>query len=109
MAVAVASRAALKKYHPRVLDVLIGLSALGTLGVYAQYTLAADTVQRFGTRGLAFTAIFVALGLARYIQLLYTKEDVGRPERVLLTDKILWLILAGYGLTALGAVLSTRL
>ena len=109
MSVAIASRAALKKYHPRVLDVLIGLSAVGTLVVYTRYTLAADTVARFGTRALAFTAVFVALGLARYIRLLYTKEDVGRPERVLLTDKVLWLILAGYGLTALGVVLSTRL
>ena len=109
MSVAMASRAALRKYHPRVLDALIGLSALGTLGVYTQYTLAADTVARFGTRAVAFTAIFVALGLVRYVRLLYAKEDVGRPERVLLTDKILWLILAGYGLTALGAVLSTRL
>ena len=109
MSVAIASRAALKKYHPRVLDVLIGLSAVGTLVVYTRYTLGADTVARFGTSALAFTAVFVALGLARYIRLLYTKEDVGRPERVLLTDKVLWLILAGYGLTALGVVLSTRL
>ncbi len=108
MSVAMASRTALKKYHPRVLDALIGLSAFGSLGIYAQYTLAADTVARFGTRALAFTAIFVALGLARYVWLLYVREDVGRPERVLLTDKILWLILVGYGLTALGAVLSTR-
>jgi len=104
IAVAIASRAALKGYHPRVLDALIGLSALGTLGIYTRYTLAADTVARFGTRALAFTAIFVALGQARYIQLLYAKEDVGRPERVLFTDKILWLILAGYGLTAVWAV-----
>jgi 4-hydroxybenzoate polyprenyltransferase len=104
ISVAIASRAALKKYHPRVLDALIVLSAFGALGIYTRYTLAADTVARFGTRALAFTAIFVALGLARYIRLLYTKEDVGRPERVLLTDKILWLILAGYGLTAIWAV-----
>ena len=104
ISVAIASRAALKKYHPRVLDALIVLSALGALGIYTRYTLAADTIRRFGTRLLPFTAIFVALGLARYIRLLYTKEDVGRPERVLLTDKILWLILAGYGLTAIWAV-----
>ena len=104
MAVAVASRAALKGYHPRILDALICLSALGALGVYLQYTLAADTIARFGTRGLAFTAIFVALGIVRYMILLYRREDVGRPERVLLTDKVLWLILAGYGLTALWVV-----
>jgi 4-hydroxybenzoate polyprenyltransferase len=104
MAVAMASRAALKGYHPRVLDALIVLSALGALGIYTRYTLAADTVARFGTRGLAFTAVFVALGLVRYMVLLYAKEDVGRPERVLLTDRLLWLILAGYGLAAFGAM-----
>ena len=102
--VAVASRAALKGYHPRVLDALICLSALGAICVYLHYALAADTIARFGTRGLAFTAIFVALGIVRYMMLLYRKEDVGRPERVLLTDKVLWLILAGYGLTALWVV-----
>ena len=105
MSVARASRHALKGYHPRVLDALIGLSALGALGVYVRYTLAADTVARFGTRALAFTSLFVALGLARYLVLLYTREDVGRPERVLLTDRLLWLIMAGYGLSALAAIL----
>ncbi len=109
MSVSVASRAALSGYHPLVLDVLIVFSAFGSFGIYLRYTLAADTVNRFGTRGLAFTAVFVALGLMRYLKLLYAKEDVGRPERVLLTDRVLWLILAGYGLTALGAVLAVRL
>ena len=106
---AATSRSALVGYHPAVLNVLIGLSALGTLAVYVCYTLAADTVARFGTRGLAFTGIFVALGLARYLFLVYSRGDVGRPERVLLTDRLLWLVLAGYGLTALGAVLAIRL
>ncbi len=104
-----ASRAALKGYHPVVLDVLILLSAAATVGVYASYTLATDTVVRFGTRGLVFTVVFVAFGLARYLVLVYKKGDVGRPEKILLTDRLLWLILAGYGLTALGAVLMVRL
>ena len=99
------SRAALKGYHPRVLDALIALAACGTLAVYTCYTLSADTVARFGTHALSATAAFVALGLARYLRLVYGKGDTGRPEKVLLTDKTLWCILAGYGLTALGAVL----
>ncbi len=105
------SRAALKGYHPVVLDGLIFAAAAATVGVYACYTLAADTVSRFGTRGLGFTTVFVALGVARYLKLVYGRNagDVGRPERVLLTDKLLWLILTGYGLTALGAVLLVRL
>ena len=99
------SRAALKGYHPVVLDGLIGLTALATVCVYMCYTLAADTVARFGTRGLAFTAVFVAAGVARYLSLVYRRGDVGRPEKILLTDRLLWLILAGYGLTASGAML----
>ena len=104
-----ASRAALKGYHPRVLDALILVAACGTLAVYTCYTLSADTVARFGTRGLAATAVFVALGIGRYLQLVYGPEDTGRPERVLLTDRILWCILVGYGLAALGAVLLARM
>jgi len=104
-ATAIASRAALTGYHPRVLDALIVCSAASVIGIYLAYTLAADTVARFGTRGLAFTAVFVALGLARYLFLVYKKGDVGRPERILLTDRLLWLVLAGYGVTALVAVL----
>ena len=103
------SRAALKGYHPVVLDMLIILSSLATLGVYTSYTLAEDTVARFHTRGLAFTAAFVALGLVRSLFLVYRRGDVGRPEKILLTDRCLWLILAGYGLTALGAVLAVRI
>ena len=102
------SRAALKGYHPLVLDTLIAIAACGTLAVYTCYTLSADTVARFGTRGLAATSAFVALGLTRYLQLVFGHGDTGRPEKVLLTDRVLWCILAGYGLAALGAVLLAR-
>ena len=100
-ALAQESRAALKGYHPVILDGLILLSALATLVAYTCYTLAADTVERFRTKGLVFTAIFVACGIVRYLVLVYKRGDVGRPEKILLTDKVLWLILLGYGLTSL--------
>lgn len=103
--VAEESRSALKGYHPVVLDVLIALAAIGTVTAYAWYTLAADTVARFGTRGLAFTAVFVALGHVRYLCLVYGKGDVGRPEKVLLSDRLMWAILAGYAVSAVLALL----
>ena len=102
------SRTALQGYHPYVLNALIMFTAVGTLAVYVCYTLSADTVARFGTHGLAVTGVFVALGLVRYLYLVYSRSDVGRPERVLLTDRLLWLILAGYGFSALGAVLVAK-
>ncbi len=102
------SRVALEGYHPWALNALICISAVGTLAVYVCYTLSADTVARFGTHNLVYTAVFVALGLARYLLLVYDRGDVGRPEKVLLTDRRLWLILCGYGLTALAVVLTSR-
>ena len=50
------------------------------------------------------TSVFVALGIARYLVLAYRKADVGRPEKVLLTDHILWLVLAGYAACSVGVV-----
>ena len=103
-ATAEASRAALGGYHPAVLDALIALSAAATVGVYTWYTLAADTMARFGSRALVATVPFVALGLARYLRLVYSKADVGRPERVLLTDRLMWCVLFGYAAAAVLAV-----
>ena len=108
---AAASREVLKIYHPVALDALIVATAVVTVGVYTGYTLAPDTVVRFGTRGLVFTAAFVALGVGRYLALVYGRgrqDDVGRPEKVLLSDWVLWVILAGYALTAFGAVAVAR-
>ncbi len=103
-AVALDSRSALASYHPVVLDGMIVLSALATCGVYLWYTLAAETVARFGTRALSLTAAFVALGIFRYLVLLFKKADVGRPEMVLLTDRIIWIVLAGYISSAVWAL-----
>lgn len=104
MFVALASREALAGYHPVALDSLIFVSAACTVAVYAAYTLAGDTVARFGTRALVSTAAFVAAGVARYLLLLYSRRDVGRPEAVLLTDRYIWLALAGYGASAIVSV-----
>lgn len=104
MAVSIASRNALERYHPKALDLLIFASAAATVAVYLSYTLAPDTVKRFGTKALPSTAVFVALGIARYIALLYSRKDVGQPEKVLLTDRLIWTALAGYGVAAVVSV-----
>ncbi len=104
MSVASASRAALSHYHPVVLDALIYVSALATLGVYTAYTLSPATAERFGTKWLPATAVFVALGIARYLFLLFRKADVGRPEKILLSDCLMWLVLLGYAASAVAVV-----
>jgi hypothetical protein len=96
------SRAVLKHYHPRVLAACILLTGLLSGVEYLAYTLTSKMGVRFP--GLWVTSVFVFAGIARYLFLAWGKGDTGRPEKVLLSDKILWLILAGYAASAVAAV-----
>ena len=96
-------RAALSGYHLRVIDVLMWLSAAATVAVYACYTTFSGMGARFPL--LSYTGAFVAAGIARYLILVYRHADVGRPEKVLYSDRILWVILAGYAAMSFCAVI----
>ena len=91
------SRPALAGYRMPVLDMLVSSSAMSTLALYVAYTLIPETVGRYSCgSSLAFSAIPVALGLVRYLHLTYSRADVGRPDKVVLTDRVLWLVIASY-------------
>ncbi len=99
---AIGARQVLTQYHPRALKFLIYLTALASVSEYFMYTMVSKMGERFGW--LWITSVFVALGIARYIFLARSKVDVERPERILLSDRILWLIIGGYLLSAILAV-----
>lgn len=103
METAIESRAVLKHYHPKILTVFIVVAALASFGEYLTYALTSKMGARFPY--LWVTSVFVLAGLVRYLYLTWRRRDVGRPERVLLTDRKLWLILAGYMLSSLFAVI----
>ena len=98
MEVALESRMVLKRYHPRVLKALIAIAALAAVSEYLVYTLTSKMGIRFPY--LWITSLFVFAGIARYLYLAWRRGDVGRPERVLLTDRPLWVIIASYGIAA---------
>ena len=82
-------RAALAGYGRFLLDVQISITAAATVVCYAIYTLAPETVQRFGTDRLGLTVPFVLFGIFRYLALVYQHDKGGRPEKVMLTDRTL--------------------
>ena len=96
------SRAVLRHYHPRVLAALIVLAGLAAAGEYLAYTLRSQMGHRFPH--LWATALFVLAGVVRYMVLAWQKGDVGRPEKVLLSDRWLWAIIGGYAVAAVVAV-----
>lgn len=95
-------RPSLGDYDRQLLDQLIAVVSAATIVSYAIYTLATETVHKFGTPLLSLTIPFVIFGIFRYLDLVYRKSAGGRPEKILLTDGPLLVDLALYGLCVLG-------
>ena len=106
METAMDSREVLRHYHPRILGTLILVAGFAAFGEYLAYTLQSNMGHRFPY--LWTTSVFVLAGILRYLFLTWRKGDVGRPERVLLSDRILWLIIGGYAVSAVVAVAVSR-
>ena len=102
METAMESRAVLRHYHPRILSALILVAGFAAFGEYLAYTIRSTMGHRFPY--LWTTSAFVLAGILRYVFLTWKKGDVGRPERILLSDRILWLAIGGYAVSAVVAV-----
>ena len=100
------SREVLRHYHPHILGVLILVAGFAAFGEYLVYTLQSNMGHRFPY--LWTTSVFVLAGILRYLFLAWRKGDVGRPERVLLSDRLLWLTIGGYAVSAVVAVAMSR-
>ena len=106
METAMDSREVLRHYHPHILGALILVAGFAAFGEYLAYTLQSNMGHRFPY--LWTTSVFVLAGILRYLLLTWRKGDVGRPERVLLSDRLLWLVIGGYAVSAVVAVAVSR-
>ena len=98
------SRKGLAEYSPHLLDQMISVVSATLVMSYALYTMDPLTVEKFHTRGLAFTIPFVLYGIFRYLYLIYKREEGGTPETTLLQDKPL-LANCGLWILAVGLIL----
>jgi 4-hydroxybenzoate polyprenyltransferase len=94
-----AHRAILLEYDTAFLDQILSILAACTIVTYTMYTVAAETVAKFGAGNkLVWTVPFVVFGLARYLLLVHTKKGGGNPTRLFLGGDLL------FGLNTLGWV-----
>jgi len=96
---AVHHRKILHEYSSELLDHMIAIVTPCTLIAYMLYTIADETVARFGTDALKYTVPFVLYGIFRYLYLIHQKNQGGSPEKVLLNDRPILLTVICYGLT----------
>ncbi|RMD82364.1 MAG: decaprenyl-phosphate phosphoribosyltransferase [Lentisphaerae bacterium] len=80
------------------------LMAAVVIVAYLQYTTSPEVRERLHSDYLYLTAVFVVLGILRYLQLAFVHGQTGSPTRVLLRDLFLQLILAGW-LISFGVIL----
>ena len=100
------TRKALAGYQKGVLNLLIFVTAALSIAEYVCYTLRSAMGHRFP--GLIYSSLFVAFGVGRYLLLVYREGGGDRPEKVLLTDKLLWIALFGYAISAILAVAQVK-
>ncbi|MCX7725434.1 MAG: decaprenyl-phosphate phosphoribosyltransferase [Chitinispirillaceae bacterium] len=79
-------RIVLGEYSINLLDQMISVTTASTVIAYALYTMAEQTINKFGTQNLIFTVPFVVYGIFRYLYLVHIKNLGGSPETILITD-----------------------
>ena len=79
-------------YLEQVNIILVGAAVVS----YALYTVAAETVERFGTDALIYGTVFVIYGMLRYLALINNPENGGNPSKMLAKDKPLFLTILGW-------------
>ena len=79
-------RTVLENYSETLLDQMMAVATSSSVIAYCLYTIAPETIAKFGTHSLMLTVPFVLYGVYRYLYLVYRKEMGGAPEQVLLGD-----------------------
>ncbi len=96
---AVKHRRILSQYSLGLLNQMMAIVTAACIVAYCLYTLAPETVEKFGTRNLIYTIPFVVYGIFRYLYITFQKVETDIPERVLLSDLPLQLCLLGWIVT----------
>ncbi len=89
-------RAVLGQYDVRFLDAAISLTTSTALVTYLLYAMDAETVAKFGSRGMLAGAPFVLYGLLRYLHLAYSEGRGGQPAELAVTDPGVVAAVAGF-------------
>jgi 4-hydroxybenzoate polyprenyltransferase len=93
---AVEHRKVLGEYSVAYLD-QVNVILIGAVIVsYALYTVAPETVERFGTDALIYGSVFVIYGLLRYLALIHHPQNGGNPSKMLLRDGPLLITVIGW-------------
>lgn len=94
-------RRILSQYSLGLLNQMIAVVTAACIVAYCLYTLAPETINKFGTRNLIYTVPFVIYGIFRYLYITYQRVETDIPERVLTSDLPLQICLLAWIVTCI--------
>ena len=86
-------------YNLQFLDTAMAIMASVVIVAYTIYTTSAEVVERVNSEYLYLTALFVILGVMRYLQIAFVLKQGGSPTQVLLKDRFLQSTIVGWVFT----------
>ncbi len=83
-------------YNLQFLDTAMAIMASVVIVAYTIYTTSAEVIERIHSEHLYLTALFVIVGIMRYLQIALVQKESGSPTRIILEDRFLQLTLLGW-------------
>jgi decaprenyl-phosphate phosphoribosyltransferase len=90
-------------YNLEFLNAAIIISSAIVIVAYIMYTTSAEVILRTG-KNIYLTSFFVVLGIFRYLQIVFVKQQSGNPTKIFLKDTFLQLVMLGW-LVSFGLIL----
>ena len=84
------------RYNLEFMNQVIAIIAAITVVAYIMYTISPDVIERFGSQYVYFTAVFVLMGIIRYLQVTTVDLKSGNPAKILLRDRFIQCCIAGW-------------
>lgn len=85
----VKARGNIGRYNSVFLNQTITIIATITMISYIMYTVSEDVIERTGSEYMYLNAVFVLLGILRYLQLTLVDKNTGNPTDVLIRDRFI--------------------
>lgn len=83
-------------YNLQFLDSAMAIMASVVIVAYTIFTTSAEVMARVHSQYLYLTALFVILGIMRYLQITFVYNDSGSPTKIIIKDRFMKVMLAGW-------------
>lgn len=80
-------------YNLQLIDGAMMVMASVVIVSYILYTTSVEVVQRLHNEYLYLTALFVIVGILRYLQISFVEQDSGSPTKIILRDRFIQITL----------------